>query len=111
MPMLRGFVLEGAGTAEVRTPPVYRPGAPARVTVDGAATQATADGDGRLTLPVALGDDGRADVRIVAPARTCVRTVRVPRVLRGVRVTANGRRRVRKRRVLVTVPGRARSRS
>lgn len=65
----RGFVLDGAGTATVRTPPFYRSGARVRVALAGSAgstkTRATAGPDGRLTVTVPLGETaGTATVRL-----------------------------------------------
>jgi S-formylglutathione hydrolase FrmB len=105
-----GFTLEGEGAAEVRTPPAYRPGSAATVTVNGARSTLTADGDGRLTIPVVA----PAEVRIAAPAarlRTACSsrrafTVTLPRGLRGARATLGGRRvPVRGRRVRVDLRG------
>jgi S-formylglutathione hydrolase FrmB len=102
----KGFTLEGAGDAQVRTPALFRRGRRATVTIDGRPLAAVADAAGRLTLPVALGDDGRAEVRIAAPRRRCIRTARVPRGLQRVRARARGHRvRVRGRTVRVRVPG------
>jgi len=55
----RGFVLEGTGTATVRTPAVYRRGSRVRVTMTGPAgeaeTRVRVGRDRRLTLTVPLG--------------------------------------------------------
>ncbi len=64
----RGFVLEGAGAATVRTP--GRHAASARVTVDGAPVAVTSDRRGRLTIPVDGGADARAVVRVTGPSCT-----------------------------------------
>jgi diacylglycerol O-acyltransferase / trehalose O-mycolyltransferase len=61
----RGFVLEGAGRATVRTRRGHAKGS--TVTVDGARVPASRDRAGRLTIGVAAGDDGRATVRIASP--------------------------------------------
>ncbi len=103
-----GFTLEGPGAATVTTPARYRPGAPAAATVDGVRQALTVAGDGSLAVPVPDGGSPRT-VRIDAPApRTeCLRTARVPRGLRHVRVRSAGRRlAVRHRRYVVRVPAR-----
>ncbi|MDT7572353.1 MAG: hypothetical protein QOE05_2527 [Actinomycetota bacterium] len=50
-----GFTLTGSGTATVTTPPVYRPGTSAAVTIGGKTTTARVSRDGRLSLTVPLG--------------------------------------------------------
>jgi S-formylglutathione hydrolase FrmB len=105
------FTLEGAGTADVRMPASTDPAS--AVTVDGAPV-AVAVQEGRLTVPVALGGDGRARVRLVTPAtrpRRCtsrrVVVVTVPRTVRGARATLAGRRlAVRDRRIRIDLRGR-----
>jgi hypothetical protein len=53
-----GFTLQGAGTASVTTPAVYRPGAIATITMTrGGVTTATADSSGRFHVTVPLGLD------------------------------------------------------
>ncbi len=104
-----GFVLEGDGTADVRTPRSVPPGA--EIAVDGAPVAVAVDA-GRVTVPVVLGDDGRAVVRITAPVarRRCtsrrVITVTLPSRLRRSRATLDGRAiPVRDRRVRVDLRG------
>src|SRR3712207_892789 len=114
-----GFVLEGAGAADVRTPAAYAEGSPPEVTVDGVAAPADIGGDGRLRVRVSTGADERAVDRITTPAvtspgraerRPCTSrrrvTITLPRGLRRVRATLDGRpTRVRGRRVPVDLSG------
>ena len=50
-----GFKLVGSGPAKVVTPPLYAPGSEHGVSAGAKQTALTADGDGRLTIPVDLG--------------------------------------------------------
>src|SRR5262249_51254987 len=64
----RGFVLIGTGRANVRTPPVYPPGARALVTVAGRGRSSAEDlrvrADGALRIAVPLGRDRQATARV-----------------------------------------------
>ena len=64
----RGFVLIGTGRANVRTPPVYPPGARALVTTvgrDGRSAEGPRVGpDGALRIAVPLGRDAPATTRV-----------------------------------------------
>jgi S-formylglutathione hydrolase FrmB len=50
-----GFTLTGSGTATVTTPPAYRPGSTAAVTIAGKTAAVRVARDGRLTLTAPLG--------------------------------------------------------
>jgi hypothetical protein len=134
-----GFTLSGSGSATVRTPASYAPGAAGTATLDGdtvhASRRVTADRAGRLTLTVPLGPGNPAQqstpgattrvfttrVRIDAPSRSCASrrslavTVRLPRHsrVRVVRATAGGRHVAARRqgsRVVVRLAGLPRGR-
>ena len=64
----RGFALIGTGRGNVRTPPVYPPGAQALVTTVGRDGRSTADlrvgPDGALRIAVQLGQDTPATTRV-----------------------------------------------
>jgi hypothetical protein len=55
----RGFQLTGSGSATVRTPAFYRPGAPYRVVARGRARLLRADRRGRLRIALVLGRANR----------------------------------------------------
>jgi S-formylglutathione hydrolase FrmB len=115
----RGFTLRGSGRATVRTPAVYRPGAPATVTITAkdarTEKQMTVADDGRLRMAVPLGPGNPVqqfrlgattrfyDTRVTIDAPPCPTTLRVrlAGTIRSARATL-GRRRLPARRTAHT---------
>ena len=66
-----GFTFGGSGTARVTTPPVYRPGSMAIITVRGPGATSTmqmvVSPSGSVSITIPLGSGGHADVSIDAP--------------------------------------------
>ncbi|WP_320673010.1 alpha/beta hydrolase [Patulibacter defluvii] len=111
-----GFALTGTGTAVVTTPPVYAPGAVARVRVgDDPEQRLRVDDRGRLRMTLALGGAGApatTRVTIAAPPKPAAPAATAPAAAAAVcrpgrRLTVRvGARGVRLRTVRATVGGR-----